>query len=215
MPSRRSRPARSRATSSTASCVRTQSDELSRSAAIGRAICNDMFPSQGAAPKPAPGTLSGGFSRPGNAPKRLSPCRAAFNRPALSRENPQRALERSSSGILRADVLSRRSPSRIASSRKRPTTAFSGAPARPYQLFASTRPPRLLLALIDSWCERRCLRPLGPLLQAWPLNGLSDGAHELLRALRLARAACEDATLFESELLSAVESKLSAQLNTV
>jgi hypothetical protein len=67
--------------------------------------------------------------------------------------------------------------------------------------------------LVDSWCERRCLSPLGRVLQAWPTNGLSDGAHELLGALRLARAVAIDVvTRFESELLSAVESKLSGQL---
>jgi hypothetical protein len=67
--------------------------------------------------------------------------------------------------------------------------------------------------LIDSWCERRCLGPLGQILQAWPPNGLTDGANELLNALQLGRAAgCEVVTPFESELLSAAESKLSAQL---
>jgi hypothetical protein len=69
--------------------------------------------------------------------------------------------------------------------------------------------------LIDSWCERRCLGPLAPILQAWPPNGLTDGAYDLLEALRLGRAAAGDATLFESELLSAAESKISAQLNAI
>jgi hypothetical protein len=69
--------------------------------------------------------------------------------------------------------------------------------------------------LIDSWCERRCLGPLRQILQAWPPNGLTDGAYDLLEALRLGRAAAGDATLFESELLSAAESKISAQLNAI
>jgi hypothetical protein len=70
--------------------------------------------------------------------------------------------------------------------------------------------------LIDSWCERRCLGPLGQILEAWPPNGLTDGAHELLGALRLARAASREvATQFEYEILSAAESKLSAQLSAV
>jgi hypothetical protein len=67
--------------------------------------------------------------------------------------------------------------------------------------------------LIDSWCERRCLSPLGRVLEAWPPNGLTDGAHALLSALRLARAVAVDATTeFELELLSAAESKLGSQL---
>jgi hypothetical protein len=70
--------------------------------------------------------------------------------------------------------------------------------------------------LIDAWCERRCLGPLRQVLQAWPPNGLTDGAYELLSALRLARAASREvATQFEYEFLSAAESKLSAQLSAV
>jgi len=67
--------------------------------------------------------------------------------------------------------------------------------------------------LIDAWCERRCLSPLGKLLSSWPPNGLTDGAYELLQALRSARAAARElATELEWELLGAVESKLSQRL---
>jgi hypothetical protein len=67
--------------------------------------------------------------------------------------------------------------------------------------------------LVDSWCERRCLGPLGQILRGWPTNGLSDGAHELLSAIQLARAVARNlATEFEWELLSAIESRLSDRL---
>jgi hypothetical protein len=67
--------------------------------------------------------------------------------------------------------------------------------------------------LIDSWCERRCLAPLARILTAWPYNGMTDGAHELLDALRDARSAAHDrATVFEFELLTAAESALGQRL---
>jgi hypothetical protein len=70
-----------------------------------------------------------------------------------------------------------------------------------------------VIYLIDAWCERRCLSPLRQILNGWPSNGLTDGAYELLDALQLARADGRDvATDFESELLSAAESKLGARL---
>lgn len=67
--------------------------------------------------------------------------------------------------------------------------------------------------LVDAWCERRYLAPLRLLLPAWPPNGLTDDAQRLLAALRFARATTRDgATDFEWELLSVVESTLSARL---
>jgi hypothetical protein len=69
--------------------------------------------------------------------------------------------------------------------------------------------------LIDAWCERRSLGPLGRILGGWPPNGLTDGANELLSAIQLARAVARDvSTAFEWELLSAVESKLSHLLGS-
>jgi len=69
--------------------------------------------------------------------------------------------------------------------------------------------------LIDSWCERRCLAPLSKILVAWPSNGLTDGAHELLGALRRAQiAAREQATGLEFELLTAAESALAQRLSS-
>jgi len=47
-----------------------------------------------------------------------------------------------------------------------------------------SRLAELLRTLVDGWCTRRALRPLAVLLPsylAW--NGLSDGWHELWRAL--------------------------------
>jgi hypothetical protein len=69
--------------------------------------------------------------------------------------------------------------------------------------------------LVDCWCERRCIRPLARILSAWPNNGLTDGAHELLDAVRQARtAARDDATSFEYELLTATESALSQRVSS-
>jgi hypothetical protein len=69
--------------------------------------------------------------------------------------------------------------------------------------------------LIDSWCERRCLGPLGLILRAWPTNGLTDGAHELLAALRRTQIPARDqATDFERELLLAAESALAQRLSS-
>jgi hypothetical protein len=39
--------------------------------------------------------------------------------------------------------------------------------------------------LIDAWCDRRCLGPLGILLPAYTsFNGMTDGWGELLNALK-------------------------------
>jgi type VI protein secretion system component VasF len=51
-------------------------------------------------------------------------------------------------------------------------------------------------SLVDAWCERRALAPLGLVLQAYPLsNPLTDGWAALLNALRDVRAFCDDALL--------------------
>jgi hypothetical protein len=74
--------------------------------------------------------------------------------------------------------------------------------------------PAAVTYLIDSWCARRCLGPLAGIPRASPINGLTDGAHELLDALRNARFVARDqATDFEFELLTAAESALAQRLS--
>jgi hypothetical protein len=47
--------------------------------------------------------------------------------------------------------------------------------------------------LIDAWCDRRKLRVLRVILQAYPLaTGLTDEWEELRAALRQIRASCRD-----------------------
>jgi len=42
-----------------------------------------------------------------------------------------------------------------------------------------------LRSLIEGWCDRRCLRPLGIVLPAYTsFNGMTDGWGELLKALK-------------------------------
>lgn len=44
-------------------------------------------------------------------------------------------------------------------------------------------------ALIEAWCERRCLTALREILKAWPLHsGMTDEWGELLNALERVRA---------------------------
>ena len=44
-------------------------------------------------------------------------------------------------------------------------------------------------ALVDAWCERRCLRALRFILQGYPMSSpLTDGWAELLKALEDVRA---------------------------
>ena len=43
-------------------------------------------------------------------------------------------------------------------------------------------------ALVDAWCERRCLRALHEILAGWPLAPLTDGWGQLSEALRGVRA---------------------------
>jgi hypothetical protein len=46
-----------------------------------------------------------------------------------------------------------------------------------------------LRALIDAWCDRRCLDPLSLVLRAYlGFNGLTDGWAELYESLRTVRA---------------------------
>ena len=60
-----------------------------------------------------------------------------------------------------------------------------------------------LAALVDSWCERRCLSALRFILKGYPLSsGLTDDWGNLLKALEDVRAfAREDITEEESKLL--------------
>jgi hypothetical protein len=60
-----------------------------------------------------------------------------------------------------------------------------------------------LAALVDSWCERRCLSALKFILQGYPLSsGLTDDWANLLKALEDVGAfAGEDITEEESETL--------------
>lgn len=61
-------------------------------------------------------------------------------------------------------------------------------------------------ALVDAWCERRCLLALHHILQGYPLhNSLTDGWADLLRAL-------EDVRAFASEQLTEEENQLVNEL---
>jgi hypothetical protein len=63
--------------------------------------------------------------------------------------------------------------------------------------------------LIDQWCERRALRALRCVLQAWPYNGLTDGAALLMDSLEKVRAfAGDELTKEEGETLDDVVSAL-------
>jgi len=47
--------------------------------------------------------------------------------------------------------------------------------------------------LVDSWCAQRKLKPLGFVLQAYPMaNQLTDGWGDLLNSLERVRAFCHD-----------------------
>jgi hypothetical protein len=51
----------------------------------------------------------------------------------------------------------------------------------------------ILDGLVDSWCERRALKPLRHILSAYPLPmGLTDEWEKLYDALRDIRAICRD-----------------------
>ena len=67
----------------------------------------------------------------------------------------------------------------------------------------------VLDGLVDGWCERRALRPLGILLRVYPMaSPLSDSWHELRGALRDLRYLREP-DLSESEAV-AIEDGLRA-----
>jgi hypothetical protein len=54
--------------------------------------------------------------------------------------------------------------------------------------------------LVDSWCERRCLKALRYILIAWPLtSGLTDDVADLLEALKKVRLMAKD-ELIKDEL---------------
>ena len=56
-----------------------------------------------------------------------------------------------------------------------------------------------MAALVDAWCERRCLRALREVLAGWPLTiGLTDDWGQLREALAGPRAFA-DAELVEDE----------------
>jgi hypothetical protein len=46
--------------------------------------------------------------------------------------------------------------------------------------------------LVDRWCERRALRPLRQILEAWPNPGLTDGYGALRDALARVRSLARD-----------------------
>jgi hypothetical protein len=49
--------------------------------------------------------------------------------------------------------------------------------------------PESVKALIDAWCDRRCLSALGFILRGYPLSSpLTDGWAELLKSLEDVRA---------------------------
>jgi hypothetical protein len=51
----------------------------------------------------------------------------------------------------------------------------------------------MIAKLIDGWCERRALRPLGIILGGWPPpNGFSDEWEHVWAAMRHLRAMCRD-----------------------
>ena len=67
----------------------------------------------------------------------------------------------------------------------------------------------VLDGLVDGWCERRALRPLGILLRVYPMaSPLSDSWHELRGALRDLRC-LRDPDVSESEAV-AIEDGLRA-----
>ncbi len=73
-----------------------------------------------------------------------------------------------------------------------------------------------LRGLIDAWCERRCLQPLGVILPAYnSYNGMTDGWGELLRALKtvslLRDALLSDEQDVVSDLRHAAEDAISAR----
>jgi hypothetical protein len=62
-------------------------------------------------------------------------------------------------------------------------------------------PNEEIARLVDSWCQRRALRPLRYLLPHWPHNGMTDGVYELKTALEDVRAFGRDELLPEEARL--------------
>ena len=72
-----------------------------------------------------------------------------------------------------------------------------------------SRLPQLLHDLIDGWCERRALRPLAAILPGYlAFNGLTDGWHELWRAVNNARS-------MHPDMLTAHERAALAEARTI
>jgi hypothetical protein len=84
----------------------------------------------------------------------------------------------------------------LAQSEDCPMMAISNNP----QFFAALR------SLIDSWCDRRALKPLSRLLRPYlAFNGLTDSWGEVLGALKAVRAHCrEDLSGAELETIDAL-----------
>ena len=68
--------------------------------------------------------------------------------------------------------------------------------------------------LIDGWCERRALRPLGIVLSSWPPNGLTDEWVQVWAVMRHLRAVCrqELALHGESDAVNEIIAQLSSRL---
>lgn len=71
--------------------------------------------------------------------------------------------------------------------------------------------------LIDSWCDRRCLKPLCFILRDYPLcSELSDGWRVLLEALLEIKGICtHELTLEERRLLGEVISAIKEEAKTL
>jgi hypothetical protein len=68
--------------------------------------------------------------------------------------------------------------------------------------------------LIDRWCERRALGPLGRILQAWPNLGMTDGYGALRNALAAVRSVERDnLDSVESELVHIAQNGIDRLLN--
>ena len=75
--------------------------------------------------------------------------------------------------------------------------------------------PTAISQLIDGWCERRALRPLGIILNHWPMpNGFTDECENLWAAMRHIRALCgEDLIHYgEIDIVNSIIGTLSGRL---
>ena len=75
---------------------------------------------------------------------------------------------------------------------------------------------KTLDALIDSWCERRALKPLHYILRAYPsVIAHTDQKFELLNALKDVKGLCrDDLTPEERQLVTKAHDFLEERLNT-